>query len=108
MRDVDGAVDGAEYEVGTKGSVVGGSEAAHDARMFKRVLAALLWFYAGWYGGALLADFLGVSLLLGPIIGAATAALVAGDPRHLIWWAIRPDEPTPAPAPSQGRAPDPV
>ena len=32
-----------------------------------------LWFYAGWYGGALLADFLGVSLLLGPIIGAATA-----------------------------------
>ena len=76
--------------------------------MFKRVLAALLWFYAGWYGGALLADFLGVSLLLGPIIGAAVAALVAGDPRHLIWWAIRPDEPTPASAPSQGHAADPV
>lgn len=74
--------------------------------MFKRVLAALLWFYAGWYGGALLADFLGVSLLLGPIIGAATAALVAGDPRHLIWWAIRPDDP--APPPAQERAADPV
>jgi hypothetical protein len=76
--------------------------------MFKRVLAALLWFYAGWYGGALLADFLGVSLLLGPIIGAAVAALVAGDPRHLIWWAIRPDEPTPAAAAPKGRAADPV
>ena len=48
------------------------------------------------------------SWLLGPIIGAAVAALVAGDPRHLIWWAIRPDEPTPASAASQGTAADPV
>ena len=61
--------------------------AAHDAGMLKRVLAALLWFYAGWYGGALLADFLGVSQLLGPIIGATSAALVVGDPRRIIWTA---------------------
>ena len=61
--------------------------ALHDARMFKRVLAALLWFYAGWYGGALLANFLGVSVMLGPIVGAAAAALIAGDPRRIIWTA---------------------
>jgi glycine/D-amino acid oxidase-like deaminating enzyme len=30
---------------------------------------------------------LGVSLMLGPIIGAAAAALVAGDPRRIIWTA---------------------
>jgi hypothetical protein len=55
--------------------------------MLKRVLAALLWFYAGWYGGNLLADFTGVSMYLGPIIGAGAAALVAGDPRRIIWTA---------------------
>jgi uncharacterized protein (DUF697 family) len=53
--------------------------------MKKRVLAAFLWFYAGWYGGALLADFLGVSPLIGPLFGAAVAAIIVGDPRHLIW-----------------------
>lgn len=57
------------------------------ADMLKRVLAALLWFYAGWYGGNLLADFTGASMFLGPIIGAAAAALMAGDPRHIIWTA---------------------
>ena len=54
-------------------------------RMTKRILAAMLWFYAGWYGGAILADFLGVSVLLGPIIGAAAAGLMVGDPRRIIW-----------------------
>jgi hypothetical protein len=53
--------------------------------MKKRVLAAFLWFYAGWYAGALLADFTGVSAILGPILGAAAAAIVVGDPRGLIW-----------------------
>jgi hypothetical protein len=53
--------------------------------MTKRILATVLWFYAGWYGGALLADFLAVSPLLGPIVGAAAAALIAGDPRRIIW-----------------------
>jgi hypothetical protein len=79
--------DAWRYELGTKGSVVELGLAAHDAGMLKRVLAALLWFYAGWYGGALLADFLGVSQLLGPIIGATSAALVVGDPRRIIWTA---------------------
>ena len=56
-------------------------------RMTKRILAAMLWFYAGWYAGAILADFLGVSVLLGPIIGAAAAGLMVGDPRRIIWTA---------------------
>lgn len=53
--------------------------------MKKRVLAAFLWFYAGWYAGAILADVLGVSPVLGPLIGAASAALIVGDPRRIIW-----------------------
>ena len=54
-------------------------------RMTKRVLAAMLWFYTGWYAGAMLAEYLGVSPLLGPLIGAAAAGLIAGDPRRIIW-----------------------
>ena len=53
--------------------------------MKKRVLAAVLWFYAAWYTGAMVAHFLGLSPALGPILGTAAAAIVAGDPRHLIW-----------------------
>ena len=48
--------------------------------MKKRAFAAVLWFYVGWYGGAMLAEFLGVSPLLGPLIGTAAAALFVGDP----------------------------
>jgi hypothetical protein len=53
--------------------------------MKKRIFATFLWFYVGWYGGALLAEFLGVSPVLGPIIGAAAAALFVGDPRRIVW-----------------------
>jgi len=62
--------------------------------MKKRVLSGVLWFYTGWYAGAMLAHVLGVSSMLGPIIGIAAAALVAGDPRQVIW--TRPST-TPAP-----------
>lgn len=51
----------------------------------KRILAAFLWFYAGWYAGATIAYFLGLSEALGPIVGTAAAALIAGDPRGIIW-----------------------
>jgi len=64
--------------------------------MTKRILAAFLWFYAGWYGGAMLAEFLGVSSVLGVIIGAAAAALIVGDPRGIVWGARAP-RPSPAP-----------
>lgn len=53
--------------------------------MTKRVLAALLWFYTGWYAGAMIADIVGISPYLGPLIGAAAAGLIAGDPRRIIW-----------------------
>jgi hypothetical protein len=53
--------------------------------MTKRILAAFLWFYTGWYAGAMLAEILSVSPALGPIIGAAAAGLIVGDPRGLIW-----------------------
>lgn len=55
--------------------------------MTKRAFAAILWFYTGWYAGAILAEFLGVSPALGPIIGAAAAGLIVGDPRRIIWTA---------------------
>jgi hypothetical protein len=74
--------------------VLGQETSDHDPGMKKRIFAALLWFYAGWYAGAVLAYVLGVSPMLGPIIGTAAAALFAGDPRRIIWTTR-----TPAPAP---------
>ena len=53
--------------------------------MKKRVLAAVLWFYAMWYAGAMVATVFGLSPALGPILGTASAAIIAGDPRHIIW-----------------------
>ena len=55
--------------------------------MKKRALAAMLWFYTGWYAGAMLAEFIGVSPVLGPLIGAAAAGLIVIDPRRIIWTA---------------------
>ena len=53
--------------------------------MKKRALATFLWFYSAWYLGAMVAHVLGVSPALGPIFGTAAAAMIAVDPRHLIW-----------------------
>jgi hypothetical protein len=53
--------------------------------MKKRALVTGLWFFAGWYAGNVLAYALGVSELLGPIVGTAAAVLIATDPRHLLW-----------------------
>jgi len=53
--------------------------------MTKRVIAALLWFYTGWYAGATIAVLLGISPVIGPILGAAAAGLIVGDPRRIIW-----------------------
>jgi hypothetical protein len=53
--------------------------------MKKRALAAVLWFYSVWYAGAMIAHVLGLSPALGPILGTAAAAIVAGDPRGFIW-----------------------
>ena len=53
--------------------------------MTKRVAAAFLWFYTGWYAGAFLAEMLGVSPVIGPILGAAAAGFLVGDPLGIIW-----------------------
>jgi hypothetical protein len=53
--------------------------------MKKRAVSAVLWFYSGWYAGAMIAHALNVSIAIGPILGVAAAALIAGDPRGIIW-----------------------
>jgi hypothetical protein len=58
---------------------------AETSPMKKRALAALLWFYSMWYVGAMVASVFGLSPALGPILGAAAAAIIAGDPRRIIW-----------------------
>ena len=58
---------------------------AHSRPMKKRALATVLWFYSGWYAGALLAQVVGLSPVLGLIIGTAAAAIVGVDPRGFIW-----------------------
>ena len=55
--------------------------------MKKRVLAGLLWFYATWYAWSMVAALAGLPELLGPVVGAAVAMLVAGDPFGRIWGA---------------------
>ena len=53
--------------------------------MKKRVAVALLWFYVTWYAWAFVASLTGLTDLAGPLLGAALAALIAGDPMHRIW-----------------------
>jgi hypothetical protein len=53
--------------------------------MKKRVAAGILWLYAGWFAGAIVAFVTGVSPALGPILGVSAAALIAGDPFAVIW-----------------------
>lgn len=68
--------------------------------MKKRVLSAFLWFYCGWYAGAMIAAMLGISPVIGPILGAVAAALIAGDPRGIIWpRKAEPQQAVAAPAP---------
>jgi phosphate/sulfate permease len=52
--------------------------------MLKHLVLAILWFYAGWYAGALVAEFFGLSAFVGPIIGAAIALGSLGDPRRFL------------------------
>ena len=58
---------------------------AQRGGMKKRALSGVLWFYCGWYAGAMIAHALDVSVAIGPILGVALAALIAGDPRGIIW-----------------------
>ena len=51
----------------------------------KRTVATLLWSYAFWYLGAMLASVFSAPEAFGPIVGIAAGALVAIDPRGLFW-----------------------
>jgi hypothetical protein len=53
--------------------------------MSKRILAGVLWLFAGWYIGNILAFYFGISDLLGPILGVAAALVIAGDPLRVVW-----------------------
>jgi hypothetical protein len=53
--------------------------------MKKRIFAGLLWFYVTWFAWAYVAAFFGLTELAGPILGAAVAMFIAGDPLGRIW-----------------------
>lgn len=63
--------------------------AADPSPMTKRLLATFLWFYTGWYAGAFIASILGVSSVLGPILGVSAALLIGRDPLHRVWASAR-------------------
>jgi hypothetical protein len=52
--------------------------------MLKRIAPVALWFYSGWTLGAMLAFVTGSSELIGPVLGATSAALFAVGPGRLI------------------------
>lgn len=76
--------------------------AGDAAPMKKRILAGLLWFYMIWYAWTIIANFVGVTDLAGPVIGLVAAALIAGDPLGRIW--SRPNYGQPAVAPPPASA----
>ena len=91
--------------IGTTRLIGGPARARDPSAMTKRVVAAFLWFYTGWYAGAMIAAFLGINPAFGPILGVAAAGLVIVDPRQLFW--ARPTAAAAAPAPaSVERAPE--
>jgi hypothetical protein len=53
--------------------------------MSKRIAATVLWFLAGWYGIAMLADVVGLGAATAPFLGAAVGAFVGMDPLGLFW-----------------------
>jgi len=73
------------YPVGTNEPLVLGRDPVEDGRMKKRLVAGVLWFYAGWAFGAMVAFAFGVPSLVSPLLAIAAAALIAGDPRGVIW-----------------------
>jgi hypothetical protein len=53
--------------------------------MFKRIVAASLWFYGAWTAAAVAAWLVGTPHELGPIVGLAAGLFVGLDPKHVIW-----------------------
>ena len=57
--------------------------------MFKRAVAALLWFYASVWALNFVSAFTGMPHLYGLVMGAAVAAFVGLDPFRMIWAASK-------------------
>lgn len=53
--------------------------------MVKRVVAALLWFYAVWVLWNIAAFAEGWSIFFGPVIAAIASLIIATDPMHKLW-----------------------
>ena len=56
-----------------------GHEQAHPGRV--------LWLFAVWYLGNIVSFHLGISDLLGPILGISAALMVVADPLRILWTA---------------------
>jgi hypothetical protein len=53
--------------------------------MLMRTAAGLLWFFASWMIGGVVALATGVPGWMAPLIGVAVGAFVAADPIRLMW-----------------------
>jgi hypothetical protein len=72
--------------------------------MSKRIVAGFLWFYTVWYAGNVIATYLGLSPVLGPVLGAAAGGFVVGDPFRIIWTRPAPAVIEPAPVETAPKA----
>ncbi len=70
------------------------------AVMSKRIAAGVLWLFAGWYIGNIVAFYLGISDLFGPILGVAAAVIIAGDPLRILWTGAERSRSAPTTAPT--------
>jgi hypothetical protein len=61
------------------------SGTAEDDAMKKRILATALWFFAGWYAGAILAWSLGIDAPVGLLVALAASGFMWVDPIHVLW-----------------------
>ena len=50
-----------------------------------RIASTILWALAGWAVAGAFATLFGVSLLIGPFVGAVWGAFVLIDPKHVLW-----------------------
>jgi len=50
-----------------------------------RIASTVLWFLAGWFLTGAIATALGMSSVIGPLVGVAWGTLIAIDPLHLLW-----------------------
>ena len=76
----------------TEGTIASSDAGDQSRHMKKRIAAAVLWFFTGWFVGSFGAFAFGLTPALGPIVATAAAMLIAMDPRQVIW--ARPTAPS--------------